>query len=297
MCNHCKDHRNRRRNVYKTIRRQCELQALTKAINAYPSIKETLKTADPLTVFGPNNRAFEKVPECGTLDEILLYHVVPEYLSTRRLENNKLYPTLREGKTVRVNVYERPVFNDVITVNGAKVVDANLKATNGVVHEINKVLCPPTQTLYQIAATNPDLSVLAEAVDAAGLEPVLNDPALSFTVFAPTNEAFEKLAASLGITLQELLAFLVDNPEALTSILLYHVLGAPVFSAAIKKGLTYDIKTLNEDTIDILRCRCEPLKVKDNLGRKAAVLVKDVLAINGVAHVIDKVLLPFEVAL
>ena len=68
-------------NVYQRIKGQCDLTSLTDAINsASPIIKQTLETADPLTVFAPTNKAFKNVPECGSLDEILLYHVVPEYL-------------------------------------------------------------------------------------------------------------------------------------------------------------------------------------------------------------------------
>ena len=83
------------------------------------------------------------------------------------------------------------------------------------------------------------------------------------------------MACDLEITLEQLLEFLVANHDVLTAILLYHVLDLVVFSAGIKQGLTYDIETLKGKTVDILRKRCK-LKVRDQLCRKAKVLLRDV---------------------
>lgn len=269
---------------------ECDLRDLKNALRE-AGLAEAVATLDPITVFGPVNKAFKKFaggPTCGTLSEVLLYHVVNQKLKSCKLENDKLYPTLREGKSVRVNVYERPLFRNVVTVNGAEVVDADLKACNGVLHKIDKVLCPPAGNIVEIAQSVPELSILVELVVAAGLVDALSDPEANLTVFAPTNAAFEALLAETGLTLDQIKA-----SPALPQVLLYHVLGQTVFSAALKYGLTWGVPTLEGETIDICN-KCDKILIKDQLDRKSKVVIKDVLATNGVVHVVDKVLLPFS---
>jgi transforming growth factor-beta-induced protein len=280
--------RHHKRNMFETISKECDLQALRDAIVSQ-NLQNAIATSDPITVFGPINSAFKKFvpsPTCGDLTQILLYHVVPQFLPTKRFVNDSKYPTLREGKSVRLNVYKCPIFNNVTTVNGVKIVEKNIYATNGVLQKINKVLCPPEGTIAQLVSNNPDFSILLAAVVKAGLVPALSDPNSSLTVFAPTNQAFENLLVELGITLQQLL----DLPN-LADILLYHVLGQTVFSVAIKEGKTWDIPTLNGKTVDFRR-KCKKIDVVDQQKRRARVIGPDVLAENGVIHVIDKVLLP-----
>jgi len=143
-----------------------------------------------------------------------------------------------------VNTYTGPTFKDVTTVNGVKAVDYGLKGENGYVYKINQVLCPPSMSMYQIVCSNIDFSVLKTAIDQAGLAEMLNDPNSALTVFAPTNEAFERLALSLKVPLLSVINYFTENPEYLTSVLTYHILDCVVFSAAIKKGET-KIKTSN----------------------------------------------------
>ena len=97
---------------------------------------------------------------------------------------------------------------NVVTVGGtATVIDADLVAGNGLIHAINAVLVPPsltkapapTQSIVEIAAGNPDFSTLVSLVQKAGLVTAISSPG-PFTVFAPTNAAFEKLAAAAPAT-------------------------------------------------------------------------------------------------
>lgn len=276
-----------KKNMFKTISRECDLQALKDAIVSQ-GLEEAIATQDPITVFGPTNKAFKKFEGCDQVEDLtqlLLYHVVPKYLkSSDFTEENQKYKTLFNDKEVRVNVYSSPTFNDVITVNGSIVVEADIKATNGVLHKIKRVLCPPAGNVAEIAASNPDFSTLVEALVKAGLVEAVSttDP---ITVFAPTNQAFQDLFNELGITKEELL----DLPN-LADILLYHVLGQTVFSPAIKCGKTRDIPTLNGKTIDLKRCN--NICIRDKKNRLSKVILPDILAKNGVIHAIDKVLLP-----
>jgi len=277
-------------NMFATISDECDLTSLRNAIVSQ-GLKNAISTSDPITVFGPVNKAFEKFvssPTCGDLKQVLLYHVIPQFLPSKRLVNDTKYSTLRnDGKKVRVNVYKCPTFNNVITVNGSKVLEKNIYASNGVLYKINKVLCPPSGTIAQIVTNDPNFFILLTAVIKADLDSALNDPDSNLTVFAPTNEAFSHLLVELGITLQQLL----DLPN-LKDILLYHVLGQTIFSAAIKKGETNNIPTLdNGKTIDLNR-KCKNIFIKDQQKRISKVISPNILAENGVIHAIDRVLLP-----
>ena len=130
--------------------------------------------------------------------------------------------------------------------------------------------------IVAVASGNPDFSTLVTAVAAAGLVETL-EGAGPFTVFAPTNEAFAALPAGL---LEKLL--LPENKEALTAILTYHVLGSEVMAADVAAG---DVATVQGENITITT----EGGVKVN---EANVTATDVMASNGVIHVIDAVLVP-----
>ncbi len=125
-------------------------------------------------------------------------------------------------------------------------------------------------------ANKSGLSILATAIEAVGLNKTLNTDG-PFTVFAPTNEAFEALPEG---TLEALL----QDPEALTNILLYHVVEGEVMAADVV-NLT-EATMLNGGTVSIM--------VNDGgvMVNDANVVATDILAKNGVVHVIDKVLIP-----
>jgi uncharacterized surface protein with fasciclin (FAS1) repeats len=134
-------------------------------------------------------------------------------------------------------------------------------------------------TIVDVAAANPDFSTLVAAVKAAGLVETLSGTG-PFTVFAPTNAAFEALPAGLVDKLLK-----PENKDALTKILTYHVLAAEVKAADVKPG-----KVATVEGSDITITTDGGVKVND-----ATVTATDVAASNGVIHVIDKVLVPADV--
>ena len=280
-----------RKNMFKTISHECDLQVLEVSL-LNQGLKDAVATRDPITVFGPTNKPLYKWlsdNQGENVQSALLYHVVPQYLRTKDI-TTRLYPTL-SGQSVRANKYSSPTFNNVTTINGVPLCYKDIKASNGVLHKIDQVLVPPTLNIPEIALSNPDFSTLVAAVVKAELVEALAGPDL--TVFAPTNKAFDDLAKELGFASGiELVGDL--SAQELNAILLYHVLGSVVFSAAIKEGKTKDIQTLLEgQTIDLKR-RCDKILIKDGRDRHAAVIGADVLATNGVVHAIDRVLLPSE---
>jgi len=300
---HCDHHHHgkKKRSVRGIVRKECDLSTLNDLVDSQPAISDALDTLDPITLFAPTNKSFKNFTPgatCGEVDQILLYHVVAEYLDSCTLENDKLYNTLREGEQVRSNVYGGRKFREVITINGVPVVEADLKARNGVVHKIEPgVLCPPAGNILELALATPDLSTLVAAVQAASpaiAEALANTDAL--TVFAPSNEAFAELDADLqklGCSLGDLL----DNQALLDSVLLYHVLGQTVWSAAIRTSKTKNIHTLLEgEKLDFKR-KCEKkILVRDETCGFSRISTADILGSNGAVHIIDRVLLPIPLS-
>ncbi len=235
---------------------------------------ELLAGTGPITLFAPNNAAFEKLPP-GALDSllknplqlktVLLYHLVGSKVTSGDLKAGALGTI--QGADLVIGL------DPVPTVNGNKVVVADRLGSNGVIHEIDGVLLPPP-TLLEIALRDPDFSTLAAAVNAAGLTEALQEGG-PFTLFAPNNAAFAKLPPG---TLESLLA----NPEQLKSILLYHVVPGRVPSKDLTPGL---IRTAQGAPAVI---SLTPFAAIDD----ARILATDVQAATGIVHVIDKVIIP-----
>jgi uncharacterized surface protein with fasciclin (FAS1) repeats len=139
----------------------------------------------------------------------------------------------------------------------------------------------PTLDIVGVAQSDPQFSILVEAVVAAGLVTTLQGPG-PFTVFAPTNAAFAALLTELGITKQALLA----DKALLTKVLTYHVVPGRVLKASVP--LDTPIASVQGETFVVNGA----LKITDRRGRVANITATDLAATNGVVHVIDKVILP-----
>jgi uncharacterized surface protein with fasciclin (FAS1) repeats len=140
-----------------------------------------------------------------------------------------------------------------------------------------------TQNIVALAQATPDLSILVEAVVAADLPGTLS-AAGPFTVFAPTNAAFTAALTELGLTKAQLLA--PANKALLSNILTYHVVAGKVLKAQVTLGTP--ITTVQGETFAV----DSSLAITDQRARKANITATDILATNGVVHVIDKVILP-----
>jgi transforming growth factor-beta-induced protein len=256
---------------------------------------ETLSGAGPYTVFAPTDEAFAKLPE-GTVEallkdipqltNILLYHVVPGKLMAADVLglDGKSADTALEGNQIAVTVD----MDKVILNENVNVVITDIEASNGVIHVVDAVLLPPAEeeaamggkTIVDIAVEDGRFTTLVAAIQAAGLVETLSG-AGPYTVFAPTDEAFAKLPEG---TVE---ALLKDIPQ-LTDILLYHVVPGKVMAA--------DVLGLDGKSADTaLEGKQIAIKIdgeKVMLNGSVMVIITDIVASNGVIHVIDAVLLP-----
>jgi transforming growth factor-beta-induced protein len=239
-----------------------------------------LVSRNQMTIFAPTDVAFaqlglspKNIASVPNLQEILLYHVFSGKIYSNQLSDG--FFETAGGSFAQINTLY-PVIND------ANIFITDIKARNGVIHVIDKVLFPPTLNLVELALSlAPEFSILVQAVIKADLTDVLASGG-PFTVFAPTNDAFVALLGELGFS--SLDAIPVD---LLTSVLLYHVVDGRVFSSDLSSG---PVSTLN-GTFDI---SLESLSITDANGREASLVptLLNVQATNGVVHVIDRVILP-----
>lgn len=264
---------------------------LVEAVNA-AGLADTLNGNSALTVFAPTNDAFAALlTELGTskdallankplLTAVLTYHVVPGKVEKAAVPAGKAITTV-QGGIFKVDA----VGSSLVITDGrnrkSTITATDIAARNGVVHVVDKVLLPADKTVVQTALALPQFSILVEAVLAAKLDSALSGTG-PFTVFAPTNDAFAALLAELGLSKQALLA----DTALLTRVLTYHVVPGRVLKADVPVGSP--VTTLQGDSFTV----DATLAITDQRGRKATITGTDVLASNGVVHVIDKVILP-----
>lgn len=251
---------------------------------------DALSGEGPFTVFAPTNDAFVKLlGELGItaeqllnhpqLSEVLLYHVVSGKVMSTDLSNGMKAGTLL-GEEIMVDI------SSGVKINSSNVTAADVEATNGVIHIIDTVLVPSSfkldaeslpKTVVDIALSSSDFSMLVSLLQKADLVGALQGEG-PFTVFAPTNEAFEKLLSALGISASDLM-----NQPDLAKVLLYHVVSGKVMSGDLSDGLK--APTLNGEEL--------MFDLKDGVKvNTSSVVAADIESENGVVHVIDSVLVP-----
>jgi uncharacterized surface protein with fasciclin (FAS1) repeats len=278
-------------NIVETAKRDPQFSILVEAVVA-ADLATTLSGPGPYTVFAPTDTAFAALlTELGItkaqlladkplLTSVLTYHVLPSQVLKSAVPLGKAISTV-QGGIFKID----SVSGNLVITDGrnrtSKIIAADIIASNGVIHAIDKVLLPPNKTIVATASASPDFSILVEAVTAANLVATLNS-AGPFTVFAPTNAAFGALLTELGLTKAQLLA----NTTLLTKVLTYHVVGARVLKAEVP--VATPIATVEGETLSV----SSGFVITDQRGRTANITATDILTSNGVIHAIDKVILP-----
>lgn len=278
-------------NLVDVIKADPRFSILSEAVVA-ADLAGALSGPGPLTLFAPTNDAFalllaelnvskvQLLADKALLTSVLTYHVLPAKVAKADVPVGKAITTLQVG-IFKID----SVGSDLVVTDGrnrtARITQTDVTASNGLLHVVDKVLLPANKTLVETIQAKPELSVLVETINAAGLAGALN-AAGPFTLFAPTNDAFAALFAELKITKSQMLA----NPALITTVLNYHLLSSRVLKAEVPVGSP--IKSVQGSTFVI----DAGFVITDQLGRKARITATDLLASNGVIHVIDKVISP-----
>lgn len=237
-----------------------------------------------LTVFAPDDAAFAAsglsaaavngLP-VATLDSILKYHVLGSQVGSSSVPASDAVTSLL-GTRLFASRNTNGVF-----VNGIKVKTADLAASNGVIHVIERVLLPPTRTIAQIAAADTTFSILLAAVVKAGLADAVSQPG-KFTVFAPTNAAFR--AAGFA----DAAAINAAPTATIQKVVRDHVLTTNVFASDLTEGATPTTLGTTTLTVNLSPAR---VKLSTSANPSSNITSANIVATNGVIHVIDRVIL------
>ena len=269
------------------------LVAALQAANLDSALADETKT---YTVFAPTDAAFALIgtetiaallADTDALTSILLQHVIDsEVSSVRAYSLNGMTAKTLSGAEITIAINS---IADSLMFGGANITVKDIYTTNGVIHVIDMVVVgdvevpTPTNSIVDVAAENGSFTTLVTALQTTGLDTVLADLEGEFTVFAPTDAAF----ALLG---EETINALLADPDALANILLYHVVsGATVLQDAAVTIAQSDNKmvTMANEQMSTLSLSGSALFIN-----KSAVSAANVMADNGVIHVVDQVILP-----
>lgn len=244
-----------------------------------------------LTVFAPTDAAFallggaainDLLADPDALSDILLYHVVSGTALDSAAATDAVGTTIEMANGDRVGVSAK---NDSLFLNLSKVTATDIQADNGVIHVIDAVLMPPADatlsesTIINIAAADERFTTLVAALGATGLDTVLASDTDTFTVFAPTDAAFEAMG-SANVTA------LLGDLDNLTEILQQHV----ITDAAVDAVTAYSLSGNAATTVGGAEVPISISSKRELRVGGAKVIIADIHASNGVIHVIDTVI-------
>jgi uncharacterized surface protein with fasciclin (FAS1) repeats len=278
------------------------LSTLVKALKK-AGLDKTLTDAGTYTVFAPTNQAFTDEFGAGFPDNsiytkevitpILLNHVLSMKKNSTSLVTGYVN-TLSEGPgKAPLSLYVDLVKTaGKVTLNGkAEVLSANIEASNGIIHTVNKVITLPT--IVDAAIANPAFKTLVTILtsttgtygDQSAVLAALSTAttAAPFTVFAPTDAAFSSATATGGWANGA-------TGSTLSNVLKYHVIATGNKQA--KDLMNNDVLTsFLTQTLKVVKTTTD-VKIEDSVGDRSTVQVADVQCINGVVHAISAVLRP-----
>ena len=247
---------------------------------AHVDLVTTLEGTGPFTVFAPTDQAFSDAgvdlanfqtdEEKAVLTDILLYHVVAGAVPASAVTDGMLAEMVNGDKT-------KFTVDGTVSINDATVIQADVQASNGIIHVIDKDLSPPVDIPATAQTTGIHDSLVAAVIQAELLTTLQGDG--PFTVFAPTDQAF----TDAGIDLAALDT--TEGKAALSDILLYHVVPSEVPSADVTDCMSADAANTQPLSFTV----ADGVMVND-----ANVVLADVVTSNGLIHVIDKVLTPTD---
>lgn len=246
-------------------------------------LKEEVEGPGSFTFFAPSNAAWSSLPT-EILDALvsnvniellnaLHYHMVNRRLTSEELKHGSSFNSMYQDFPVHIHHYS----NGIVTVNCARLIKPDQHATNGIVHVVDRVITAISNNVNTLIDVDDDLETLRTAMAAAGLTAMLENEG-QYTIFAPTNEAFEKIP-------QETLNRILGDPVALRDLLNYHMLNQMHCAESIVTGAP--METLQGTVLEV---GCDGDQM--TLNGKAIITKKDQLGTNGVIHYINELLIP-----
>ncbi|TKS65022.1 Transforming growth factor-beta-induced protein ig-h3 [Collichthys lucidus] len=246
-------------------------------------LKEEIEGPGSFTFFAPSNKAWTALPT-EILDALvsnvniellnaLHYHMVNRRLTSEELKHGSSFASMYQDFPVHIQHYS----NGIVTVNCARLIKPDQHATNGIVHVVDRVITAVSNTVQSLLDVEESLETLQTAMAAAGLTTMLENEG-QYTVFAPTNEAFEKIP-------QETLNRILGDPVALRDMLNYHILKQIQCAESIVSGTP--METLQGTVLEV---GCDGDQM--TLNGKAIITKTDQLGTNGVIHFINELLIP-----
>ncbi len=283
-----------------------------------------LSAPGTFTVFAPTDEAFDALareltrnPAATAADllvpankalvrAVLQYHVLGATVRKADVPlGAAIDPVLAGNDTFRIDAAGDALVITDARFRTSRIVATDVTATNGVIHVIDRVILPAApaadRTIVEIAAGNENLSSLVAALKFASndgdLVSLLSGPG-TFTVFAPTNAAFDALARELtgnaGATAADLLV--PANKALVRDVLRYHALVSEVFAAQLKSGRAIEPALGSNSYFKVELGGARPVIV-DGRGRSTNIVATDIDATNGVVHLLDRVILPANVSI
>lgn len=246
-------------------------------------LREEIEGPGSFTFFAPSNEAWAALPT-EILDALvsnvniellnaLHYHMVNRRLTSEELKHGSSFASMYQDSHVHIHHYS----NGIVTVNCARLIKPDQHATNGIVHVVDRVITAISSNINTLIEVEENLETLRTAMAAAGLTSILENEG-QYTVFAPTDEAFEKIPP-------ETLNRILGDPIALKDLLNYHILKHMQCAESIVSGTP--METLQGTTLEV---GCDGDQM--TLNGKAIITRKDQLGTNGVIHYINELLIP-----
>uniref|UniRef100_A0A4W6BMH3 Transforming growth factor-beta-induced protein ig-h3 n=1 Tax=Lates calcarifer TaxID=8187 RepID=A0A4W6BMH3_LATCA len=246
-------------------------------------LREEIEGPGSFTFFAPSNEAWAALPT-EILDALvsnvniellnaLHYHMVNRRLTSEELRHGSSFASMYQDFHVHIHHYS----NGIVTVNCARLIKPDQHATNGIVHVVDRVITAVSNNVHTLIDVDEDLETLRTAIAATGLTAMLEEEG-QYTIFAPTDEAFEKIP-------QETLNRILGDPVALKDLLNYHILKHMHCAESIVSGTP--METLQGTVLEV---GCDGDQM--TLNGKAIITKKDQLGTNGVIHYINELLIP-----
>lgn len=313
-------------NVLTILQKTAQLSMFYDLIRNHNVELKNMMTVDPhLTIFAPSNEAFRKVNDKqletiqlnkDEISRLLRLHVVQRVLTTdelmdRNREPNLQVPTLNKGQHLYFAINFVDSEAPIVTVEGAGVTGtlttANVIARNGAVHIIDRLLGIPSQTVYEKLATDPILSATFNLSQQEGWNEKLKNRNEEFTLFVPTNDAWQDIRKTMPSAFKKL--FMGKFAYHVRNILERHMIVNEAFTLEDLLNLTTNAtvsgQSIKQRRLDMTRGKVYfQARITQSFGGqtiseyytdwngvRAKVIRPDLKCVNGVVHVIDKVMM------